>query len=578
MYGDTKKKNSIICFVYCLIAVSALLFIFIKKFGFVLSSNDDVMLRSIASGNYTGNPDAHLIYIMYPLGLIFKLLYMVAPGASWYDIIMVGIHVLCFFLLVIRVGSCFERLTNKLVVSTIVLALLFVFEAKYVVLHQYTVLSGMCAAVAIFWAATYEKEENKTSTLIVVFVMQLLSLWLRKQMFFLSLPFFALVLLFVIFSNNDTGYERSEKIHNVLPSILLMAILVGASFIVEYIAYSSPEWKSFKEYNHERTQVYDYNKLPDYYDNTDFYDELGIGEAQYTALREYDVLVVEDMDAEKLSLLADRADELKKEWEQYYSVPRKAIIDAVNTMKALNGSFLGVMVTVSHFLLLLFFIMKDEIIGGVVTVASYVYEWLFMGYFTYLTRLPDRVVQGYLMLSLVFLMALFVVMLRRERASKDPSIVWQIMLSVLAVMILGSIGLSSARTLLDETKQAQEKALAWQELSTYMKSSPDRIYVLNTSVVASSNALMFNKDSSEAFNSIKAGNWTLGGPLESMHEEKLLEMSFANAVGDADNIYYILPADKNTDWLTECLGRDSELEVADEITLSNGESYKIIHI
>ena len=61
-------------------------------FGYIHRSNDDVLLRSIASGGYTGKPDAHLIYIMYSLGMIFTGLYIAVPSVSWYDVVIVTLH------------------------------------------------------------------------------------------------------------------------------------------------------------------------------------------------------------------------------------------------------------------------------------------------------------------------------------------------------------------------------------------------------------------------------------------------------------------------------------------------------
>ena len=61
-------------------------------FGYSFSTNDDAMLRNIVNGNYTGTPDAHLIYIMYPLGWILKCLYQIAPVIPWYDLLMIGLY------------------------------------------------------------------------------------------------------------------------------------------------------------------------------------------------------------------------------------------------------------------------------------------------------------------------------------------------------------------------------------------------------------------------------------------------------------------------------------------------------
>ena len=66
-----------------------------SQFTYLCDTNDDVLLRSIVSGTFTGMPDAHLIYIMYPLGLILKALYQLSPNVPWYDGFMIGLHYIC---------------------------------------------------------------------------------------------------------------------------------------------------------------------------------------------------------------------------------------------------------------------------------------------------------------------------------------------------------------------------------------------------------------------------------------------------------------------------------------------------
>ena len=228
MYGDDKKRNNIIIFAVSLLFTGALAFVLFKRFTFILSSNDDVMLKSIASGNYTGKPDAHLIYIMYPLGLIFKALYSLGPGISWYDGFMVGLHLLCFFLITYRMGHVFERLSNKLAGLIITFGIFTIMDIHYVVLHQYTVLAGVCAATAILWSATYDYSDKNIFSRAVVIVMLLLSLWLRKQMFFLAFPLLVMAILFRIFDKNETTSERFERfMDTLLPVGIYAGLLIG---------------------------------------------------------------------------------------------------------------------------------------------------------------------------------------------------------------------------------------------------------------------------------------------------------------------------------------------------------------
>ena len=52
------------------------------------TTNDDVLMRSIASGSLGGTPDPHLVYINIVLGGPLSLLYRIAPFVPWYAVLL----------------------------------------------------------------------------------------------------------------------------------------------------------------------------------------------------------------------------------------------------------------------------------------------------------------------------------------------------------------------------------------------------------------------------------------------------------------------------------------------------------
>lgn len=572
MYAENRKRDNIIVLIFCLLTVAAAGFVLARRFQFLLISNDDVMLRSIASGNYTGKPDAHLIYIMYPLGLLLEMFYKMFPSVNWYDCFMTGIHFICVFLITYRVGTGFKKISNRIVASLCVFSLVMIVDMRYLVHHQYTALAGICAAVAIFWAATFDYGKKEKATKVVIIVMLLLSLWLRKQMFVLALPLLCLAILKVTFLKNDTMSERHDKLRSMLPGIIVLVTLIAASFIAEALAYSSPEWKAFKAFNQARTDVYDYDNLPDYYENQDFYASVGIDEAEYTVLREYDIAVADNTGTDELNMLAKKAKSLKKEWASYYSVPRKVINETVAAMNTVNASIFGLMVTVLSLALLLVFAISDEKFAGMLVLCIYLYKWLFVGYFTYVNRMPDRIVHGFLFMELCFLVSMLISALKFDSARKTYSFFWQLVTALLLLGLILSQGLYALRTLMDESAVKTVAADSWDEINAYFKSNPDNVYIVNTSIGAASPAKMFSKNSSEAFNAIKPGNWTLTSPLEKKHEERLIDCSVSEAFLKSDNVYYVLSEEKSPEWLAERFG---EVKETDRFTLGSGETFVI---
>lgn len=574
MFEDNRRKKNIITAVICLALTVLSGFVLLRKFPFVLTSNDDVMLRSIAGGNYTGTPDAHLIYIMYPLGLLLKLMYSVFPTVAWYDLFMTGLHFLCIYLIAYRVSCVFKSLPNKIAATLIAFVVIMIVDMKYVVLHQYTALAGVCAAVAIIWTATYDYSKKDVVATIVIVAMLVISMWLRKQMFFLALPLLLLAFVNSTFLKDDTVGERLDKLHKALPTVAVLAALVLVSFVAEFFAYSSEDWKAFKKFNAARTSVYDYDNLPDYYDNVEFFEDLGIEEKEYVVLREYDIALLDDIGTQELNQLAQKAKEIKKEWASYYSVPRKVINDAVRASNSSNASFLGVLVTTLCVALFILLVVRDEVITGVLVFATCLYKWSFVALFTYLNRLPDRILHGFLIMQLCFVAALFICELSVERNTKSPSLLLQIMMGIFLAILLTVQGIFGVRNLMDEAGEKEQAAANWYELNGYFKAHPDNVYVVNTSVSAAMPAFMFNEKATEAFNAIKPGNWTLSSSLEVKHENRLIEGTVFDALSNMDNVYYVQLSGKPADWLSEFFGEVNQTDTFE----SSQYSYSVYEV
>jgi hypothetical protein len=67
-------------------------------------------------------------------------------------------------------------------------------------------------------------------------------------------------------------------------------------------------------------------------------------------------------------------------------------------------------------------------------------------------------------------------------------------------------------------------------------------------------AYMFTKGEEDAFNLIKPGNWALSSPVEAAHLEKLIDTSVSDALTGSDNVFFVMNAERGTDWLEERFG------------------------
>ena len=85
--------------------------------------NDDVAMRSILSGAYTGSPDGHAVYMGYPLSALLSALYGLTEKLGlfipWFDLFLAG----CILLAGVGIlGGCYK--TGEKPWMRVILALL----------------------------------------------------------------------------------------------------------------------------------------------------------------------------------------------------------------------------------------------------------------------------------------------------------------------------------------------------------------------------------------------------------------------------------------------------------------------
>ena len=83
-YSSDKVYNSIL-------ASGLLVYLFANlsgAFDFYFDINDDLVIRDILSGRYTGTPDGHTNQLLYPLGAFLAFCYKIFPASPVYSIFL----------------------------------------------------------------------------------------------------------------------------------------------------------------------------------------------------------------------------------------------------------------------------------------------------------------------------------------------------------------------------------------------------------------------------------------------------------------------------------------------------------
>ena len=120
------------------------------------SMNDDVTMKSIMAGTYTGVPDGHAVYMKYPLTGIISMLYRIMDSVPWFDVIMVGCFLLAMSSVLFSIVEKVREHKSRIVKIGIILAGSFLcmslFLPYFLTMH-YTIVAAMLAGSALFLVA-----------------------------------------------------------------------------------------------------------------------------------------------------------------------------------------------------------------------------------------------------------------------------------------------------------------------------------------------------------------------------------------------------------------------------------------
>lgn len=550
------------------------------QFIYLCDTNDDVLMRSIVSGTYTGSPDAHLVYIMYPLGCLLKACYGLSSKIAWYDGFMIGLHYICWFLLAARVGSCFQRKKNK-VLSIIVTFLLFaLIDLPYVVTHQYTILAAWLGVVALFWLMTDKSSGVKEFILthIVTIAALLLCLWLRKQVFFMVMPFMALILLYRLYKERKL---KGKKLFFQYAGFLgVLLIVTAVSFVVDKGAYASEEWKDYLAYNEARTEIYDYYQAPPYEVFADDYAELGYSAADYEVIASYNIGLMPDVDADTLQTFASWSEEYARWQEQYYSVYRKTLFALCENILYNSVQPIGVMLLLLYAGCFVFAYAKNKKEEAVTVVALALFQCLFVAYFLWRGRFPEHVSYGFYLLQFVFLCGLFVRDIKELRdTKKKKERFWTILVWGMILVVSLHFGMYQYKTTLDTNREELAVIEEWETIKKYCAEHAEQDFFLKLNAVGGYTEAMLQNNVVTTDNTHYLGTWLLNSPL---YEERLQNRGISDVgacLATNTNAAMIQLGYEDTLWLTEFYqeqGYAGTIEVKDSVLLPSGNSMSVL--
>lgn len=298
MDSRTSRKAGRVCvliiFTLLLVAFPAIVF------DFYYDLNDDTLIKDIVSGAYTGTPSGYCVQLLYPLAWLIALLYKVVPNVAWYGLFLCVCQFGAVILIAMRLTAIFKTTKGRVMALLATFFLFFGLFLRELVIVQYSVTAGMCMMCAIFLFITSDKKKGSNAISLVLVV---LAFMIRTEVCLMLMPF---VLYAGIF--RWASEEKIFTVENFRKYFLLLGfMLLGmfAAFSLDLLAYHGNEWSNFRDFFDARTKLYDFYDIPDYEQNIDFYESVGLSKESYTLLENYNFALDDSIDTWLLESMAD---------------------------------------------------------------------------------------------------------------------------------------------------------------------------------------------------------------------------------------------------------------------------------
>ena len=597
----------------CILALAAVLCMILfvgVRFDYYYQANDDIYIKNILSGVYTGTPESHNIQMHYPISLFLSLLYRIAGGLPVYGLFLCACHYGAAFLIFARSAKLMKKTWSKVLVvalETVVFGGLLLAELVFM---QYTVTCSLLAAAATFRFYTTERDLNVKEFIranIANILLVVLAFLVRSEMLLLLLPMICVAGVFKWFTEKPVCTKVNAAKYFSVIGLILAGIVLGQA--VHMLAYSSAEWKTFTEFFDERTRLYDYQFNPPYEENQAFYESIGLLESEQELLENYNFGLDEDIDSDILKQTADYAVTLKGEGTSFIGQFKVAFSDYKYKLTHEVDYPWNVFVLAGYALLILL-AWKNK---------SYAYIWkipfLFFirtGLWMYImmgNRYPARITHSLYFMELVILAAVLLEECKKEyqkgqeKFAAAPVVVknWQsASFTILVLLVFGIFGMQSfsyhAGQVAAESVRRDYVNREIDALTAYCSQNKENFYFVD---VYSSVSAVFPETGQSVEYSEKAfedvdnslsnydlmGGWVVKSPLTA---KKLKNFSMESADGvsamewgllDSEQVYVIIKTEKNMDWLTTYFAekRDRQVvaEAVDSIELDGESIYTV---
>ena len=598
---------------YLISALPVVLFLVLLSMAwdFYYDLNDDATIRNILSGAFTGTPEAHAVYIKYPLGLFLSLLYRIAPAFHWFGVFEILAILASLYFISVAFSSLSDYIYVKFILSfgaTALAGTLIVYETVFI---QYTVVSGLLAAAGVVWIVTDKKRKLDIANIVIAAILFTLSFLVRSNMFLFMTPFIGVALVFSVIKglgderandnkkeskteenkeninvNKQESKEEKKLVNNtdvnnlivkyalyVVPAIVLIFLMQ----LIDTVAYSSNSWKNYKEWNEYRTVLFDYQKDAPWYEfHPDFYENIGFSEAQADILVDTNIAFTSDITTDILKKTVEY--NIVSVGHGFFETGFKdAVTFYIYTLHKTKECRFSLFIIAMYVIFIIACIITKKFpyaTFALIMFAARTVDWM---YLILRGRIKDRVTVPLCVIEILLLFSLTIALMYKNK--------WQSGLIIGTILITLAFSRFVLRTNVELTNNEAnariEKDAGWESVRHYFGEHPDSFYFIDLLSNADYSEKIFSNDESAFRNYELCGGWIAASPVYDKKLEKAGITAVDQALLENENVYFVASDSRDLNWIDEYYkvkGINVKREIVDTVTLNEEESYVIYSV
>ncbi len=591
---NNATQEKVTNFILSLLVVLGIYAIGANFFDFYYDLNDDMVIKDILSGVYSGVPDGHTNQMLYPIGFLISIIYRLLPKVPAFGIFLCVCFGICFWMVSYRMQGFFKN-TKVKVINVILIILIFlslmIWELIYV---QYSVVCGVLSGTACFWFYT-TPAENTAGEFWKKNIPALFLVWMaflvRSEMLLLTAPFIVAVGIWhwaeaaKIEKENYVGIDKKSNWKHVLSKgnvckyiVFFITLLVGLGIFqgTDYMAYRNEGWKEYRGFFDARTQVYDYTWYPNYEEQKEFYRENGISEIQYRLIDNYNFGLDESINENTLETIASYGERAKM-FGSVFQRMKYSMLELVERTFSLQDTPYNYFVLAGYGLVIGLAVVqknKEYVWKLLLLCVVRCIPWL---YLIYVQRAVSRITHPLYIIEFLILLAMLVRELYDRPLWNVEKYYRMIAAGVLAVLAIVSLPFGFMKVNAEQVRREQVM-VKQQMLDDYAKANPDNYYYLDVYSTIHFVEKMFKDVDNSQKNYDLLGGWVCKSPLQKQNLQKYTEVMTVEEALLKGNIYFVAEKAEDTTFMEDYYGskgKNVELELQE--TIGEGDNPFLVY-